>query len=104
MLVLHRKIIASCSALKKEYREILVEESNLDISEREIFIVFLRVSKAILHERLGSRCEHFFNPVLLSSQLETLDVDEQLGEAYLVLIDGEQSVEDAVSSIRNLVQ
>lgn len=104
MLVLHRRIVASCSALKKEYRQILVEESDLDISEREILIVFLRVSTTILRERLAKRSEHFFNPILLSSQLEILDIDEQSKEAYLVPIDGEQSVNEIVDSIKKLVQ
>ena len=76
----------------------------MDISQREIFIVFLRVSEATLRERLDSRCEHFFNPILLSSQLEIIDVDEKSKEAYLVLVDGEQSVNEIVNSIKNLVQ
>jgi carbohydrate kinase (thermoresistant glucokinase family) len=62
-----RSCILACSALKKSYRDILAK----DISA--IRFVHLDGPFACIQERLEARTGHFMNPVLLNSQLETLE-------------------------------
>ncbi len=61
-------VVLACSALKRAYREILL--NGLTISTE---ILFLRLSEELLAKRLGERTGHFVNPGILSSQLETLE-------------------------------
>lgn len=62
-----RSCILACSALKRSYRDILAK--NLTA----IHFVHLDGSFACIQERLESRTNHFMNPALLNSQLETLE-------------------------------
>jgi len=56
--------ILACSALKEEYREILQVVPH-------IHWVHLKGEKQLLAERLSNRKNHYMNPDLLTSQLET---------------------------------
>lgn len=58
--------VLACSALKRSYRE------RLAIDGRVRFF-YLDVQRERLADRLRSRRGHFFNPVLLDSQLSTLE-------------------------------
>ena len=60
--------ILACSALKEEYRTILSKFNN------NITWVVLNGSFDLLLPRLANRKNHFFNPELLQSQLETLEL------------------------------
>ena len=62
-----KPMVISCSALKKSYREILSSHKN-----RTIFI-HLSGAKEVLESRLHKRKNHFFNPILLVDQLNTLE-------------------------------
>jgi gluconokinase len=61
-------IIASCSALKKSYRELIARRAG-----RPVFFVFLDGSRQLLEKRIASRTHHFMPPSLLDSQLATLE-------------------------------
>lgn len=61
----HSTVLA-CSALKQAYREHLAFDAR-------VRFFYLRVERAELVHRLRSRRGHFFNPVLLDSQLSTLE-------------------------------
>ncbi|XP_056021889.1 probable gluconokinase isoform X1 [Ostrea edulis] len=68
--------VVTCSALRKSYRDILV---NGCISEErepipEIVFVLLHGSRAVLQNRLDSRSGHFMPTSLLDSQLATLEI------------------------------
>jgi gluconokinase len=63
----HRGAVIGCSALKASYRDVLAE------GLPEVRFVLLDGDPAILAERLAHRTEHFMNPALLKSQLETLE-------------------------------
>jgi 6-phosphogluconate dehydrogenase/gluconokinase len=63
--------VLACSALKESYREILMSKGVSDIQW-----IYLNGSKALLTERLASRKEHFFDPKLLDSQLNTLELPD----------------------------
>jgi carbohydrate kinase (thermoresistant glucokinase family) len=59
--------IVSCSALKRSYRQVL-----LDGRER-VQLVFLRGHKPLLAARMAARLDHFMPPELLDSQFATLE-------------------------------
>ncbi|CAA0082803.1 Gluconokinase [Zhongshania aliphaticivorans] len=63
--------VLACSALKETYRVILSSKCSTDIDW-----VYLVGSETILLDRLASRQGHFFNPLLLGSQLAALELPE----------------------------
>ena len=62
----HKNAVLACSALKQSYRDIL------QISP-EVWIVYLRVSPEVLHQRLRERHGHFMTEAMLQSQLADLE-------------------------------
>lgn len=64
-----RGVIASCSALKKAYRQRLAKAAEMPIN-----FVFLYGSRDLLASRMVARKGHFMPTSLLDSQLKTLEV------------------------------
>ena len=62
-----RGIVVACSALKREYRDVLRE--GID----DLFFVYLAGSRELLASRLSHRSDHFMPASLLDSQLATLE-------------------------------
>ena len=60
--------IASCSSLKRAYRERIARAAN-----RPVAFVFLDGSRELLQARINARRNHFMPPSLLDSQLNTLE-------------------------------
>jgi gluconokinase len=71
--------IASCSALKRAYREHIIAEAG-----RPVAFVFLDGSRALLEQRIAARKGHFMPPSLLASQLATLErpAPDELANAF----------------------
>jgi len=66
--------VASCSALKRIYRETIAKAA-----QRPVYFVYLHGSRELLEQRIGARKGHFMPASLLDSQLATLQepaVDE----------------------------
>ena len=61
--------IASCSALKRTYRDHIRAEA-----QRPVAFVFLDGSRDLLAARIAARKGHFMPPSLLTSQLATLEL------------------------------
>jgi gluconokinase len=61
--------IASCSALKKSYREAIAKAAG-----RPVSFIFLHGSEELLAQRIAARKGHFMPPSLLRSQLATLEI------------------------------
>ena len=59
--------IVSCSALKRAYRNILVGE------RRDVRLVYVRGSHALIGARIAARHDHFMPASLLQSQFDTLE-------------------------------
>ena len=81
--------IASCSALKRGYREAIAKAA-----QRPILFIYLHGSKEVLQRRINARQGHFMPASLLDSQLKTLEPpgpDEQALE-----LDIEQSMPQLV--------
>jgi carbohydrate kinase (thermoresistant glucokinase family) len=60
--------IASCSALKRVYRERIARAAG-----RPVAFVFLHGGRALLEKRIAARKGHFMPPSLLDNQLQTLE-------------------------------
>jgi len=81
--------VLACSALKESYRAILGSRCN-----EHITWIFLHGSDELLSERLASRKGHFFDPGLLESQLEALEIPN-----YGLRIDVDSSPREIVYTI-----
>jgi len=63
--------VFTCSALKEIYREKLAHAG-----ESDIHFVLLNGSVALLQQRLAQRKGHFFDPHLLQSQIDILEIPD----------------------------
>lgn len=63
----NKSTIIACSALKESYRNLLLRGVS------KYLIIYLDAEQHILKKRLTKRKKHFFNPALLSSQIEILE-------------------------------
>ncbi|MDR3466321.1 MAG: gluconokinase [Xanthobacteraceae bacterium] len=60
-------MVVACSALKRAYRDVLVH------GRRDVAIVYLKGTPALITQRLAKRHGHFMPAALLDSQLATLE-------------------------------
>lgn len=84
--------VASCSSLKKDYRDRL--EAGAGVGTK---FIFLNCNRETLERNQSARKGHFMPPALLDSQLKTLE--PPFDEARAIWIDGNQSFEIVVGSI-----
>ncbi len=68
-LLAGKQIVLSCSALKRQYRDILRKTSG-----KSLIFIHINVERELLEQRLQARKGHFAGPELLDSQLQTLQV------------------------------
>jgi gluconokinase len=62
-------VVLACSALKEQYRRVLIPERAI----ADARFVYLRAPAEVLQARLAHRTGHYAGPELLQSQLETLE-------------------------------
>nr|CDS33649.1 carbohydrate kinase thermoresistant glucokinase [Hymenolepis microstoma] len=74
-------VVATCSALKRQYRTVLGQPPNSGI-----LFVFLSCPKDVLEDRVSSRKNHFLPSCLVQSQLDTLEPPNS-DEENVLLID-----------------
>ena len=108
----HRSCVMTCSALKRRYRQILLTgacDSDAKVetpAATECFLFMLTVSRDELHQRLLKRQhEHFMNPSLLDSQLDTLELPANESDepcCRIIQCDG-LSQEDVLHRIRSVL-
>ena len=82
-------VVLACSALKETYRAILQSRCS-----EPLRWIFLTGSEKLLAERLALRKGHYFDPTLLQSQLETLEIPD-----YGWQIDVDTTPEEIVDNI-----
>ncbi len=75
----HGGAVLACSALKKQYRDMLDWNGKEDVA-----YIYLKGDRDLILERMKDRTGHFFPPELLDSQLGDL---EEPGEAVTVSIE-----------------
>ena len=90
------RAVIACSALKHAYRDILVH------GRKDVRIVFLSGTQALIAERLARRKGHFMPPGLLDSQFKTLEPPEKSEHPVTVSIDAsiETIVEDIMRQLK----
>lgn len=86
-----RAVILACSALNREVRAWLIEET-----ARDIIWCWLQISEATAQARVGQRAEHFMPSSLVRSQFATLDPPAEAWQ-----IDASRSVAATLSDIQS---
>ncbi len=87
--------VVTCSALKRAYRDILIGD------RRDVRLVYLEGSKALIAGRMAARKGHFMPPGLLDSQLATLEPPGTDEAPITVSVDGtpEEIVQRILASL-----
>ncbi|HLI13096.1 MAG TPA: gluconokinase [Alphaproteobacteria bacterium] len=83
-----RDVVATCSALKQSYRNLLAED------RPHLRFVYLKGSEALIGERLKRRKGHFMPPELLHSQFVALEEPRDA-----ITVDITPPVDDIVAAI-----
>jgi len=83
-----KNTVLACSALKREYRQLLHVAP-------EVKVAYLKGTAETLRQRLRTRVGHFMTEQMLDSQLDAL---EEPGDA--VVVDGNRSPAEVVAEIR----
>jgi gluconokinase len=88
-------LVIACSALKRAYRDILVQ------GRKDVRIVFLDGSQQLIASRLAKRKGHFMPPDLLPSQFRTLEPPTPDENPVTVSIDAsvDKIVDDIVAKL-----
>lgn len=87
--------IFACSALKRQYRELLAS----GFAKDDIRFVYLHAPSTLIKERINARHHPYMNPDLLESQLTTLEMPS---DAWSVSVDGSpgKAVEEILARLR----
>jgi gluconokinase len=90
-----RGLVVACSALKRAYRDILIG------TRRDVLLVYLRGSREVIGERVGSRKHEYMPPSLLPSQFAALEEPgpDERPIAIDVAKPAEVTVDEAVTAI-----
>ena len=103
-----KDVILSCSALKKQYREILRSADpnykHGSYAASTVSFVMLNVPAQVLRDRLNERAakgSHFMPASLLQSQLDLHEIDESEG---ILQIDASSSPKSIVNTIKEMLQ
>ena len=72
--------VGACSALRRAYRDFLVEQAG-----EPILFVYLDGSKAVIADRMAKRHHEYMPASLLDSQFATLEVPDTASENVLVV-------------------
>ncbi len=89
-------VVASCSALKKSYRQYIT-----DCADESVLFIYLHGSSAVLTARLAQRKEHFMSRALLESQLAALEVPA--ADELSITVDIDQPIDAVVDKITQLL-
>ena len=84
-------VVVSCSSLKRAYRDLLRAASG-----RPVGFLYLHGTEAVLARRMNAREGHFMPPVLLASQLATLE--DPRGEPGVVTVEIGASFDEVIAS------
>ncbi|CAN8105339.1 unnamed protein product [Discula destructiva] len=97
-----RHLVITCSALKRQYRDILREGSEQSSSLR-IRFVFLDAPEGVLRKRAKARKGHFAGEVLVHSQFLTLEIPGE-DEADVVRVSVDRELEEVEEATVRRVQ
>jgi carbohydrate kinase (thermoresistant glucokinase family) len=83
--------IIACSALKRAYRRIIVDDNPA------VLLVYLKGSRELIRRRMAARQGHFMPPALLDSQFDILE--EPTPEEHPLVISIERRPDEIVAEI-----
>ena len=89
--------VLACSALKEVYRERLFSKSAFAKAKQHF--IYLDADFETISSRLASRKNHFFDPALLQSQFDTLEVP-----SYGIHIDVTIEKEAIINRVQQIIQ
>jgi gluconokinase len=81
-------LVVACSALKESYRRAL------GLPDRSVALVYLRVSLAVVEERMRERKDHFMPPALAPSQYAILEEPEDA-----IVVDADQPPDSVAGQV-----
>lgn len=89
--------VLTCSALKREYRDIILG------GRPDVILVYLRGSYNLIRDRMAARKKHFMPLALLESQFETLQEPEPDSQTIRVNVDKQPDaiVEDILRQLED---
>ncbi|MBE9213475.1 gluconokinase [Plectonema cf. radiosum LEGE 06105] len=88
-LSVNKNLVLSCSALKENYREMLLVNQNF------VKLVYLKGSFDLIQKRLQERLNHFMSEKLLKSQFDILEEPTDV-----IVVDISEPLEAIVQEIR----
>jgi gluconokinase len=88
-LASHDRVVVTCSALKKSYRDLLRTAGSVQF-------VFLTIDLGLAHDRIAARKGHFMTAKMLASQFATLEVPG-VDEPDVRTVDARLSVKEIVT-------
>lgn len=89
-----RKIIVTCSALKRSYRTILAAGND------DVAFVYLKGDQGLIAQRLAARAGHFMPPKLLASQFAALEEPgEDEGSIMMAIERTPDQIVDAIAAM-----
>ena len=86
-----RRVVISCSALKRDYRDVLRRAGS-------VTFVYLELPPAVANHRVGGRDGHFMGPEMVASQFDTLEPPAD-DETDVITIDATQSPAEIIDAI-----
>ncbi len=86
-------LVMTCSALKRQYRDVL-REGAAKAGNLRIRFVFLSAPAEVLKKRSAGRKGHFAGPALVESQLAVLELPGEDEDDVIVVDTADRSVED----------
>lgn len=95
-------VVVACSALKQKYRDVM-RIAAYGSPSVQIHFVYLKLTEAVLLQRVSQRQAHYMKSDMVQSQLAALEEPEDEWDAITINVEGsqeqvEQNVLDAVSA------
>ena len=78
--------VLACSALRRNYRDMLRAALMRNFSNAPLCFLFLNINEATSQARVVARTDHFYPASLVASQFDTLE--DPTGEARVLTLDG----------------
>jgi gluconokinase len=88
-LASHDRVVVTCSALRKSYRDLLRSAGSVQF-------VFLAIDPSLAHDRIAARKGHFMTAQMLDSQFATLEVPGS-DEPDVIAVDARLTVEQILA-------
>ena len=89
-------VVVACSALKQKYRDVM-RVAAYGSSLVQIHFVYLKLSEAVLLQRVTQRQSHYMKSSMVQSQLAVLE--EPMGEWDAITVNVEGTMEDVQRNV-----